>query len=173
MELAILDFIQQNLRTSFGDKIMIAITHLGDAGIIWIVLALALLISKKQRKMGIVLAVALIFDLLLCNCLLKPMIERIRPYEIAGIVPLTGFESSFSFPSGHTAGSFASAFALLFCKSKFTIYYFILASLIAFSRMYLYLHYPTDILGGIVVGFVSALLAKLIYDKYLDKKLRS
>lgn len=165
-ELVILDWIQ-NMRFPVLDKIIIAITHTGDAGIIWIILTAIFLLFKKTRKMGIVMFVALFFDLILCNGLLKNLIARTRPYNVnTAIEIIVKKPSEYSFPSGHTAAAFTTMFALLFEKNnKIWRYVLIWACLIAFSRLYLYLHYPTDILGGILVGLVSGLLANIVVNK--------
>lgn len=167
-ELKILDWIQQHLRAGFLDPIIKCVTHLGDAGIFWIALAILLLIFKRTRPLGLAMGMALVLDLILCNGLLKPLVNRIRPYALkeladgASIYPLVKAPTDPSFPSGHTAASFASAFALLFKKHKAWIPAMVLAALIAFSRLYLYVHFPTDILGGIAVGLlVGCLGAKL------------
>ncbi len=174
-DFAVLDFIQSNFKTAFGDFIMPIITHLGDSGIIWIILAVVLTVSKKYRPAGIAVAAALIIDLLTCNIILKPLVARIRPFEInTAIELLISPPSDFSFPSGHTAASFASTFALIFISKpyrdrKIYIPALILAVLISFSRLYLYVHFPTDIIGGIIVGlfcgFLGSIISKAIFIK--------
>lgn len=167
-EFTILDFIQQHLRSDWMDKIMVAITHLGDAGIVWIVLTLVLLLIPKMRKVGIVLAVALVFDLILCNCIVKPFIARIRPYDINTAVELlVGRQVDYSFPSGHTAAGITCTVALYAMRRKWLwkIALF-LSILIAFSRMYLYVHFPTDIIGGVVLGVVCGILGYVMTKKF-------
>ncbi len=165
-EFAFLDFIQNNLRTNFGDFFFTTITHLGDAGYFWIALGLVLLIPKKTRKSGFAILIALLCDLVLCNMILKPLVARPRPFAIQEITLLIPKPGEFSFPSGHTAGSFTAVFALFFRKEKkLWPACMVLASLIAFSRMYLYVHYPTDILGGIVVGLICGFVGNLLVSK--------
>ncbi|MGN0465803.1 MAG: phosphatase PAP2 family protein [Lachnospiraceae bacterium] len=167
-EFTILDFIQQHLRSDWMDKMMVAITHLGDAGIIWIILTLVLLLIPKMRKVGIVLAVALVFDLILCNCIVKPFIARIRPYDINTAVELLiGRQVDYSFPSGHTAAGITCTVALYAMRRKWLwkIALF-LSILIAFSRMYLYVHFPTDIIGGVVIGVVCGILGYVMTKKF-------
>ena len=156
MEIQILNWLQ-GLHTPVLDKIMCFITHLGDAGIIWIVFTIVLLLIPKTRKSGVIMAAALIVDVLLCNVLLKNLVARIRPYDVNPIVQiLVAKPKDFSFPSGHTAASFASVAALYLAgEKKFWKPALVLAILLAFSRMYLYVHYPTDILGGIIFGILS------------------
>ena len=170
IELSILDWIQ-TLHTPFLDKIMVFITRLGDAGIIWIVLSIVLLLIPKTRKSGAVMVAALVVDVLLCNIVLKNLVARTRPYDVnTGVHLLVAKLHDYSFPSGHTAASFASVTALYLAGEK-KLWKFsfagekrawkaalVLACLIAFSRMYLYVHYPTDVLGGILFGVISGYL---------------
>ena len=165
-ELAVLDFIAEHLRCGFLDFVMPKITLLGDAGIFWIVLALALLIPKKTRKTGLMMAVALILGLIVCNITVKPLVARIRPYDVKGISPyLAEIQHDFSFPSGHTTASFEGATVIACRHRKWGIAACVLAALIAFSRMYLYVHYPTDILAGLILGVAFGLLGVLIVNK--------
>lgn len=153
IELEILNLIQ-TLRTPLGDDLMCFITKLGDGGIIWILLTAFLLLFPKTRKSGLVMMAALIFDLILCNGILKPLIARTRPFEVnTAIQLLIPKPADFSFPSGHTAASFTSVTALFLSgEKKLWKGALVLAVLIAASRLYLYVHYPTDVLGGVLVG---------------------
>ena len=159
IELSILDWLQ-TLHTPFLDKIMVFITRLGDAGIIWIVLSIVLLLIPKTRKSGAVMVVALVVDVLLCNIVLKNLIARTRPYDVnTGVHLLVAKLHDYSFPSGHTAASFASVTALYLAgEKKLWKFALVLACLIAISRLYLYVHYPTDVLGGILIGVISGYL---------------
>lgn len=159
IELSILDWIQ-TLHTPFLDKIMVFITRLGDAGIIWIVLSIVLFLIPKTRKSGAVMVVALVVDVLLCNIVLKNLVARTRPYDVnTGVHLLVAKLHDYSFPSGHTAASFASVTALYLAgEKKLWKFALVLACLIAISRLYLYVHYPTDVLGGILFGVISGYL---------------
>lgn len=170
MELRFLDFLQ-TIHTPLLDKILAFITSLGNAGIIWIVLAVVLLILPKTRKTGIIVAAALLMDLVLCNLILKNLVARMRPYDVnTAIAILIKKPLDFSFPSGHTAASFAAMTALFLAKMKKAwIAALILAVLIAFSRLYFYVHYPTDVLGGAVVGILSGIIGYAIVEK-IDKR---
>ena len=173
MELRILDFLQ-TIHTPLLDKILAFITSLGNAGIIWIVLAVVLLILPKTRKTGIIVAAALLMDLILCNLILKNLVARVRPYDVnTAIAILIKKPLDFSFPSGHTAASFAAMTALFLAKMKKAwIAALVLAVLIAFSRLYFYVHYPTDVLGGAVVGILSGIIGYAIVEK-IDKRRRT
>ena len=159
IELSILDWIQ-TLHMPFLDKIMVFITRLGDAGIIWIVLCIVLLLIPKTRKSGAVMVAALVVDVLLCNIVLKNLVARTRPYDVnTGVHLLVAKLHDYSFPSGHTAASFASVTALYLAgEMKLWKFALVLACLIAISRLYLYVHYPTDVLGGILFGVISGYL---------------
>lgn len=170
IEIKILDWIQ-GMRTPLGDVLMPFITKLGDAGAIWILLAFFLLFLPKTRRSGAVLLAALCVDVVLCNGILKNLFGRVRPCDVnAAVGLLIERPQDFSFPSGHTAASFASVAALYFCGEKrLWKLALLLAVLIAFSRLYLYVHYPTDILGGILVGVFSAYIGLKIMER-LEKR---
>ena len=170
-DLPILDWIAEHLYCAFLDFLMPIITLFGDAGIFWIAVAVVLLLIPKYRKIGWTMGVALLIGLLLCNVTLKPLVGRIRPYDYklehfgTTIQLLVGAQHDFSFPSGHTIASFEAATALLIYNKKMGIPAMILAVLIAFSRLYLYVHYPTDVLVSIVLGTAIAFLACWLVKK--------
>ena len=153
---------------------MVAVTKLGDAGIVWIILTVILLLIPKTRKSGLYMAVALIADLIICNVILKPIVARIRPYSINQTVQLLVTPlKDYSFPSGHTAASFASVSALYFAgRKRMAAGALIVSVLIAFSRMYLYVHYPTDVLGGLIIGLLCGWIADMIIQKVMEKRSR-
>ncbi len=171
MEIEILDFIQ-TLRTPFGDWFFPLVTKLGNAGIIWIILALILLIIPKTRKYGAIVAIALIADLILCNGILKNLVARTRPFDVNTAVELLIKKpTDYSFPSGHTAAAFAAVTGLFLTKQKkLWIPSLVLALILAFSRLYLYVHYPTDILGGMVVGIISGCIGYFVVKKLEKRK---
>ena len=167
MELAILDFIQSNLRCGIMDSIMTFITGLGDGGKIWIACTILLLLIPKTRKAGLAMGIALALEIVCCNVILKPFVARIRPCDVNTAVQLLIERPlDYSFPSGHTASSFAAASALYFGRKKLWIPAAVLAGLIGFSRLYLYVHYPTDVLAGaligIMMGWIGSVLANAI-----------
>lgn len=166
MEIEILNWIQNNIRCGFLDIVMPLITKLGDSGILWIILAIVLMIIPKTRRLGVTMAVALVIELLICDIILKPLVMRPRPYTVNPDVDMLVKKlNDYSFPSGHTGASFASAFALIFSKNspkKLWIPAIVLAVIIAFSRLYLYVHYPTDVLAGMVIGTAEGFVASLI-----------
>lgn len=162
------------------DAIMIFITHLGDDGIFWIFLALILCVFKKTRKCGVLLLLGLGFASLINNLVLKQIFERPRPFNFTGwpepfnYPGLIERPTSFSFPSGHTSSSLGAATPLLIkAKKKLGIPVFILAVLIGFSRVYVHVHYPTDVIVGMIVGIIGGILAVVAfkYGMILVKKL--
>ncbi len=173
MEIQILNLIQ-NLRTPLGDIIVPFITRLGNAGIIWIILTLVLLLIPKTRKTGVIMTVALLVDLVLCNLLLKNLVARTRPFDVNTAVQLlVAKPQDYSFPSGHTAASFASVTALYLAgEKKMWKAALVLAVLIALSRLYLYVHYPTDIIGGVIFGSLSGYLGYKIVEWIQKKKIK-
>ncbi len=173
IDFAVLNFIQSFLTSPVTDAVMKFITHLGDDGIIWIIFAVVLLFPKKTRRCGITVGVALILGLVLGNVVIKNIFCRMRPYTLEGAavtMPLIGEQSEFSFPSGHTRSSFEAAFVLFWSDKRLGIPALVLATLIAFSRLYFYVHFPTDIIGGIFLGLFNAWLATFIVEK-VEKKL--
>lgn len=172
MEISILDWIQ-SMRTPIGDAVIPIITKLGNVGIIWILLSVVLLINPKTRKSGAIVAAALCVEFVLCNGILKNLFRRIRPCDVnTAIQLLIKRPKDFSFPSGHTAVSFAAVAALMFAgeKKKLWLPALVLAVFIAFSRLYLYVHYPTDILGGIVVGIFAGYAGNWIVNQLWKRK---
>lgn len=172
-DLPVLRWIAANIANPVLDVIMPVITVLGDAGIFWIALAVLLLCFPKYRRIGLGMGIALIIGLVVCNITLKPIIGRIRPYDYELqqfgnkihllIAPL----HDGSFPSGHTLASFEAATVLLMNNKKMGIPAMILAVLIAFSRLYLYVHYPSDVLVSVVLGIGFAFIGNLLAPKVL------
>lgn len=158
IELQFLDGIQK-IHTPILDQVMRFVTSLGNASVVWILLTIVLLLIPKTRKGGVVLLAALCIEIILCNGILKNLFARTRPYESGQAVRLLITKpKDYSFPSGHTAAAFAAVTALYLAKvKKVWQCAMILAVLIAFSRMYFYVHYPTDILGGALLGIISGL----------------
>ena len=174
-DLPILDWIQANLQSPLMDKIMPIITMFGDAGIFWMVCAFILFLIPKTRRTGLGMAFAMMLGLLICNVLLKPMVGRIRPYDyqieylgktmedllVAGKL-LVETPHDFSFPSGHTIASFEACVVLLLADKRLGIPATLLAIAIAFSRLYLYVHYPTDVIVSVFLGSLFAIIGYAI-----------
>lgn len=165
MELEFLRRIQ-SWHTPFLDQAMVWLTSLGDHSAIWILAGAGMLCVKKYRKAGITLLLSLLLSLLIGNVFLKNFIMRSRPCWIDTSVPLLiPVPRDYSFPSGHTMHSFAAAFSVFLYQKKAGILFLILAAGIAFSRMYLFVHFPTDILGGLLIGLLNACISYKIFQK--------
>ena len=181
----ILLWIQECLRSDFLDPIVKFITHSGDHGYLWIGLLLVLFCIPKTRKAAILGAFTLILTFVVTNLCLKPMIGRTRPYEvIEGLTRIIEKQSDRSFPSGHTANSMAVGVSLWLTSRRYELLgdkklYFpksagwavlIWSILVGLSRLYVGVHYPTDVLGGAIIAIVNACLVFGIYKKYFMKK---
>ena len=176
-------WIQEYIRNDVLTPVFKLITSLGNAGMIWIVFTAVLLILPRTRKIGLMSMTALLLSLVINNMWLKNQIARTRPYEvIPGLTLLVGKAKDYSFPSGHSSASFASAM-VLFLSSRYHrqnekaegtglsmaagINAMILALLISFSRLYVGIHYPTDVLCGILSG---ALIGYGVFHFYKRKR---
>lgn len=170
-DLPILLWIESNLQSAFGDLIMPIITLFGDAGIFWIACAVILLFIPKYRKTGLAMGTALLIGLVVCNLTLKPLVARPRPYEYLAehfgqtVVLLVETPHDFSFPSGHTIASFEAATVLLIHDKRLGIPAMVLAVAIAFSRLYLFVHYPTDVIFSVFLGIGIAFLGNFLVNK--------
>ena len=185
-------YIQEYIRSDFLNPIMKVLTHSGDKGILLIVLILAFLIIPRTRAIGIMSTISIVIEALLNNVLLKNLIARTRPYdEIEGLVNLVGKQSDYSFPSGHTGAAFAVAGAMLVVAlfglpmiektgefkredpsltfKLISVILIMYATLLAFSRMYVGVHYPTDVLCGLLLGLGTSAVAYLIYQVAIKK----
>lgn len=171
MEIKFLELLQ-SLHFPLLNYIMIFITSLGNGGLIWIVAALFLIFQNKNmlKREGFTIAVALIIFSVLGLLILKPIIARPRPFIAQGVDILIKEPMGFSFPSGHTGSSFAAASVIYFYNKKIGLLALILTTLIAFSRMYLFVHYPSDIVGGLILGIISSRIAIKITNEISRKK---
>lgn len=164
LDYQILSFIAESVRSDFLTPIMLFITRLGDGGIVWLILATLCLLKKKTRPCGAAMLLSLVIGLLIGNLTIKPLVSRPRPFltypELTNLVEQGGY----SFPSAHAMSSFAAAtvFYLFFRKNGHTAYsvpVLILAALIALSRLYVCVHYPSDVLCGTLLGIVIAVIS--------------
>ena len=171
-DISILLYIQEHIRKEWMNGFWRAITFLGDGGWFWILLAVVLLIMKKTRKAGAAAAIALVIGALITNVCLKNMVARVRPYDTySALIPIVTKPIDWSFPSGHTCASFASAFVYFrLLPKKYGIPALVLACMIAFSRLYLGVHYPTDVLAGFLIGLLASVLAVWMVSRFCDHK---
>lgn len=159
-------WIQENLRQDWLTPIMQVITRFGDGGIFWIGVCILLLCIPKSRKTGIAASLSLALNGLITNVWLKNVIGRVRPFvRFTELTVLTTIPSDTSFPSGHTAASFAVAAGVYMAGWKKTgTAMYIFAALIGFSRLYLGVHFVSDVIGGAIVGILCAWVIRKIID---------
>jgi len=163
----ILLWIQENVRNPVLTPLITAITMLGNGGMVWVLASLLMLVPRKTRKVGVMSLLALLTSLLINNGMLKNLVARTRPYEVVdGLILLVPKQWDYSFPSGHAASSFASAWVFFRRLPKwFGLPALALAGLIGLSRLYVGVHYPTDVLFGILSGIFCGMIGLWLYEK--------
>lgn len=170
-ELNILNFIAEKLSCPFLDKVMPVITVFGDHGIFWVALSLVFLIFKKTRPLGLSMVISIVLGYICGNIIVKNIVARARPYEYnSEIKLLINKLTDYSFPSGHSLVSFEAATCIFIRYKKWGIAAIIMAVAIAFSRLYLYVHFPSDVLTGTVFGIIFGIIGSLIVNKIYKKK---
>lgn len=181
MEIQILHWFE-TLHNPITNPIFYVITTLGNAGWFWIVLAVLMLtvLPKKYKKAGLTMAIALILSLIFCNGIMKHLWARSRAFWVVGQNFVVGneFENlygifnsihDYSFPSGHSSASFAAAVSIFMWRKKEGSAALVLAALIAFSRLYFTVHYPTDVLVGTITGALYGVAAYFIVKALMNK----
>ena len=169
----ILLWIQDNIRCDILTPVIKGITYLGNGGIVMIAMCLIFLLIPKLRRLGIVCSGSLAATFLINNLLLKNIIARTRPYEVVdGLQRMIGAQSDYSFPSGHSGAAFAVCMVIFFeCPKKYGIPALVLAVLIALSRLYVGVHYPSDVIAGALLGTLFAFIACKVYHHVTDKEI--
>lgn len=169
-EYQFLSWIQDH-RIAILNPVMKFFSFLGDKGWFWIVLALVLLMFRQTRRTGIEVAAAMLLMFIIGNLILKNVFDRIRPYDLyESLIPLANRPLDASFPSGHSMQSFAAATAIFQNDRRWGTAALILASLIAASRLYNGMHYPTDVIAGVLLGIAAGLLSHYLISRYMDRK---
>ena len=168
-EFAFLDWLYQ-FRNPVMNTISIFFDYAGAHGEIWIAFTLLLLLFRRTRKAGFAMAVALVLYMAAGHFFLKPLFARPRPCDVnTAITILVKRPHGHSFPSGHTASGVAAAYALWLQNRKLGVPALVLAAFIAFTRLYLYVHFPTDVLGGLVLGIALGFFASWLVDRLANK----
>lgn len=167
----ILFVINKYLKNKYLDKLMPMITCMGNLGIIWIIMSITLILDKPYRLIGNIVILTLIISTIVGEGIVKHIVRRIRPCNQQKSASLLIKKPlSYSFPSGHTLSSFAVAEILSMYFSQYKLIFMGIAFLIALSRLYLYVHYPTDVIAGIIIGIVcSKLIFIILQDGYMEK----
>ena len=155
---SILLFIQNNVRVTAMNQLVTFITHLGNAGILWIALTLLMLCFQKTRRTGVTCAISMVIGLIVANLILKNWVARVRPYvTIEELELMIEPQKDWSFPSGHATNSFACGWVMFrTMKKRYGVPALVMAILITLSRIYVGVHYPTDILAGTAIGICAA-----------------
>lgn len=169
-EINILYWIREHLTCPFLDWLMPPLSALSAHGEIWILLAVVLICIPKTRRAGLTVGVALLMGYLIGNMGLKNIIGRVRPYDVVDVPLLVERLHDFAFPSGHTLASFGAATALTLHYRRWGAAALVLAAIIGFSRLYLFVHYPTDVAAGALLGVALAFLARWMVDTVYEKK---
>ena len=160
IDFQILDWIQANMRSPFFDWLMPKLSLLGEWGIVWIVIGMILLFFRKTRRAAVIMLISTVAVLLVGELLLKNTVCRIRPCNVRPYIDIpVKRPTSYSFPSGHSSTSFACASAIFIHRRTLGIFALMLAFLIAFSRMYNYVHFPSDVLAGALLGILFTAIA--------------
>ncbi|MHC1721302.1 MAG: phosphatase PAP2 family protein [Clostridiaceae bacterium] len=165
IDMKLLDHVNEKFKYEFLDSAMPRITALGNGGIVWIIISLILISNESGKKLGFMVIFALILTAIIGEGAIKHIIKRTRPFvhdlekKLLIVKPIT-----YSFPSGHTSSSFAAAGIFFSVHSKFTLFAVVLAALIAFSRVYLNVHYPTDVFMGIILGLICSQIVVAAYN---------
>lgn len=171
LDQTILFFIQTNFHFPILDKIMVLFSTAGDKGVIWILLSFLLLMNKKTRSIGMVTLGVLILSTIMGEGIFKHIFQRPRPYaNFPSISLLIDKSSAYSFPSGHTTSSFAVAYVINKYLKRFAPWVWMSAITIAFSRIYLFMHYPSDILAGMILGLLCGKVTTCLYENKIKKK---
>lgn len=169
---AVMEFVQNHMHNAVTDTIFPVLTTLGEAGAVWLILAAVLLCFKKTRTTGVLVLISMLLTFLTGEIGLKNLVCRPRPCHTFPEIPLlVACPASYSFPSGHSASGFAAAVLLFLRHKKQAWPALILAAVIAFSRVFLFVHYPTDVLAGILLGTLFASAVYLSYTCKIRNKL--
>ena len=170
---SVITAISENVNSAFLTTFFRIVTLLGECGIFWIAAAVVLLFFKKTRRCGICIGASLLIGVIIGNGIIKNVVARPRPYDaIAGIESVVSHLSDYSFPSGHSLCCFEAATALAMNRTRWAIPAYVAAVLVAVSRLFLFVHYPTDVicgaLLGILFGVLGSLAAGAIYDRVCE-----
>ena len=166
-------FISENINSQMLDYIMRFVSSMGDMGALWFGIAFTLIfMGGEKRKAGYLMLASFALEAVMCNVVLKPSIARIRPNDALGLELIIKKPTDYSFPSGHTAAAFASATSLYLSDKEKGKFLFIPAILTAISRVYLLVHYPTDVIAGAIIGIISAISVHKADKRAKRKKLK-
>lgn len=169
-DLAALDALQ-TIHNAFLNYFLAVFTYMGAGGLVWIVLALSFMSIKKTRRLGMTCAAGLISELLFNEILIKNLVKRTRPFILnPGIDTIVTRPSSYSFPSGHSCTAFVAATVIFCYNKKWGVAAYVVSALIAFSRNYFYIHYPTDVIVGALEGILIGIVTTKLMEKFFEHR---
>lgn len=163
-ELDLLQWIH-TLSSPSMDSLMLGVTYAATHAAVWLILAALMMCVKKYRKTGMAVIVSVAVAYIICDIVLKNLVSRDRPCDLAGFDLLVSVPETYSFPSGHTMSSFAAATAIYFFHRREGAIAMVFAALVGFSRLYLFVHWPTDVIAGAVLGIVVAYVVVIFMDR--------
>lgn len=160
----VIHFINDNIRNTILDKTMEFVSMLGNGGILWIGFAFSfILMGGEKRKIGLLMIASLAVEASVCNIVIKPTVGRMRPFDAHDMEIIINKPLDYSFPSGHTAAAYAAAYSLYISDKRKGSKMLYAAALMGFSRIYLLVHYPTDVIAGALLGILSAIFVNKLY----------
>ena len=166
-DFSVLYFLQENIRTDFLDGVAAILSVAFNAGIVWFVICALMAIPKKSRSAALMVLCAVVLAFVIGELTMKNIICRVRPCNVdTDILLAVSRPSSYSFPSGHSGSSFAAATAIFLWNKKWGIPALVLAMIVALSRVYLFVHYPTDVMVGAVFGALCAVAVYFVFKKF-------
>ena len=165
-ELGVLEWFESIHGTAL-DQFMVAVTNSATSGLIWFAIGFLMTCTRRWRRCGVSVVVAMVLAYIVVDILLKPTVCRERPFAVEDFQLLIPPPENWSFPSGHTASAFAGATAVLIHDRRWGAVAMVYAALVGISRLYLCVHWPTDVIAGALIGIAVAFLAVWFMSRWV------